>query len=103
VAIAAQPKKLKGMISNLELVLPRNYTFVLNQSSLQNDILRLAATEANDVVVVVIRTHLVSLLSIAKRNRTNDFLLFQKKDFPVDGRPVTLDLLLQKAPLEVSH
>jgi hypothetical protein len=75
---------------------------VPNQSSPQNHILRLAATEADNVVVVMIGTHPVSPLSIAKRNCTNDFFLFQKKDFPVDGCPITLDLV-RKTLLEVTH
>jgi hypothetical protein len=91
------------MIGNLKPVEPRNHAFVPNQPWAQNDILRLAAVKTYDVVVVMIRTHLVSPLSVAQRNCTDDLLLFQKKDFPVNGRPVTSDLLLRETPLDVSH
>jgi hypothetical protein len=63
-AIAAQPEELKSMIINPELVELRNHAFLPDQSSPQNNILRPAAAEANDVMVVMNRTHLVSLLSI---------------------------------------
>jgi hypothetical protein len=63
-AITAQPEELKSMIINPELVEPRNHAFLPDQSSPQNNILRPAAAEANDVMVVMNRTHLVSLLSV---------------------------------------
>jgi hypothetical protein len=75
--------------------------FLLNQFFLKYDIFGSVAPNAYEMVVVMVRTGLVSSLTIPERNLSDDPFLLKKKEFSIYGGSVDCDSHLLKGHFQI--